>query len=247
LIAGMGLDARMIRDADRKQKDRLGVLAYFIAACRNLGHGPIRYAITIDGRRFYRRAKTVLIANLGKVTAGLDLVPSADPEDGVLDVAILRARTFWDVLRVAGLALIGRHVEDRDWEVYQGRDILIETATPQPVQIDGNELPPTTRLHARVEPRALRLVRPRIAEAEVPLVARPVVAHARNATAAWSLLVGAAATTAFHFRAQARRGEGGRLSFFERHPLLSGLAAAALVRFFPRRSRPDPFSRSPQE
>ncbi len=40
VMAGMGLDAHMVHDADRELKERLGVLAYLIAALRNLGRPP---------------------------------------------------------------------------------------------------------------------------------------------------------------------------------------------------------------
>ena len=158
-------DAHMVRDADRQLKDRLGVLAYFVAAVRNLGRRPVRYAITLDGRTIHRRAKTVMVANLGRITGGLELVPGADPEDGRLDVAILRAEGLWDLALLAGRALVGRHADDPSLEFYQAREILIETPAPQPVQIDGNEQPPTARLHVRVEPGALRLVRAPTTEA----------------------------------------------------------------------------------
>src|SRR5436190_781897 len=105
IMAGMGLDAHMVRDADREMKERLGVLAYLWAILRNLGRNDVRYAITIDGRLFHRRAKTVLVANLGRITGGLELVPGADPEDGLLEVAILRAQGLWDLVILAAGAL----------------------------------------------------------------------------------------------------------------------------------------------
>jgi diacylglycerol kinase (ATP) len=234
LMAGMGLDAHMVHDADRESKDRLGVLAYFLAAYRNFGRRPVRYAITIDGRRFHRRAKTVLVANMGKITGGLELAPGADPEDGLLDVVILRAQGVRDIALLAAKALVGRHIDDPLLEFQRGRDVVIETGAPQPVQIDGNELEPTTRLHIRVEPGALRVVRAPTVESNVPLVARPVVALARNVSIAWGLLAGAATASALHARSRLmdhRR----RPDVFTRHPLLSGLAAGALVRYLQRR------------
>src|SRR5712691_12127040 len=107
VMAGMGLDAHMVRDADRELKERLGALAYLVATLRNLRRPPTRYAITIDGRLIYRRARTVLVANVGRITGGLELLPGAVPEDGLLDVAILHAQGFWDLVLVALGALVG--------------------------------------------------------------------------------------------------------------------------------------------
>src|SRR5439155_4941932 len=60
IMAGVGVDAHMVRDADRNMKERLGVLAYFWAILRNLGRNDTRYDITIDDRLLHRRAKSVL-------------------------------------------------------------------------------------------------------------------------------------------------------------------------------------------
>ena len=50
ILTGIGWDAAMVRDANRELKDRLGLLAYFLAAIRNLEHPISRYEITIDGQ-----------------------------------------------------------------------------------------------------------------------------------------------------------------------------------------------------
>jgi YegS/Rv2252/BmrU family lipid kinase len=189
LMAGMGLDAHMIRDANRALKDRLGVLAYFVAALRNLRRRPVRYAITIDGRHIVRRGNSVLVANMGKITGGLKLVPGADPEDGLLEVVILRADGLGKLALLLARTWVGRHAGDPLLEIYRGREILIETTSPQPVQFDGNLLPPTTRLHACVEPQALPIVRPPGGEATRASATVPVVI-ARYFRAAWGLLAG---------------------------------------------------------
>jgi diacylglycerol kinase (ATP) len=160
VMAGIGADARMVRDADRELKRRLGFLAYFVAAVRQLGRPRGLYTITIDGRSIRRSAHSVIIANLGRVTGGVELVRGSDPDDGLLEVAILRARTFRHLAVVAWKALSGTLRSDEMLEIRRGREILVETRRPQPVQIDGNEAGVTTRLEVHVEPGALRIVRP---------------------------------------------------------------------------------------
>lgn len=169
IMAGLGVDGRMIRDSDRALKDRVGFLAYFVAAARHLGRPRRRYTVTIDGMRIRRHAQTVLVANLGRVTGGLELVPGADPESGRLQVAILRARTLSDFAHLAWSALRGKVKSDSLLEVHPGREILIETDRPQPVQIDGNEAGSTRRLSVTIEPGALHMVRPEWNASQVPL------------------------------------------------------------------------------
>lgn len=232
IMAGMGLDAHMVHDADRKLKERLGVLAYVIAALRNLGRPPTRYTITIDGHRLSRRARTVLIANVGRITGGLELVPGADPEDGQLDLAILRAHGLWDLARLA-IGTLSRHPPDAGGdpllELHRGRNIVIETARPQPVQLDGNEAGFTARLDVEVEPGALRLVREPFHAAGPLPGAAPVAALTRGAGIAWQLVAGATAATAVYLRGEAARTLGRRPGLLSRHPVLVGLAAGAMT------------------
>jgi YegS/Rv2252/BmrU family lipid kinase len=171
VAAGMGLDARTMRDADRELKDRYGKLAYVIAALRNLGRRHTLFTITIDGERRYRYGQAVLVANLGRITAGLELVPGSDPADGLLDVAILRTRRLRDLGLLALRALLGRARSDDLLEIHHGRHIVVETARPQPVQLDGDEIGTTTRLEVTIEPGGLRLVRPAPSQEVSPPVA----------------------------------------------------------------------------
>jgi diacylglycerol kinase (ATP) len=176
IAAGMGLDARMIRDADRELKDRYGKLAYFLTAWQNLRHPRIEYRITIDGRKLRRRAETVMVANLGRITAGLELVPGSDPNDGILEVAILRTRRVRDLAILGFRMVIGRPRSDDLLEIRHGQSIRVETLRPQPLELDGNDVGSTRRLDIQVEPGALKLVRPP-ASAEMP----PVLALAATA------------------------------------------------------------------
>jgi YegS/Rv2252/BmrU family lipid kinase len=241
IMAGMGLDAHMVHDADRELKERLGALAYVVATLRNLRRPSTRYAITIDGRRIFRRARTVLVANVGRITGGLELVPGADPEDGRLDVVILRAQGLRDLAVLALGALFGRPPtlrgasSDPLLEMHQGREIVVEAAQPQPVQLDGNEAGFTTRLRVCVEPGTLRLVCPRADGAGSRPVAPPAAALSRSAGIAWQLLAGACAATAVYFRARAARALGRRPGPLSHHPLLVGLTAGALTGFLQRR------------
>jgi YegS/Rv2252/BmrU family lipid kinase len=180
VAAGMGLDARTMRDADRSLKDRYGKLAYAIAGLRNLGRRHTLFTITIDGRRMYRYGQTVLVANLSQVVAGMELVPDSDPDDGLLDVVILRTRRIRDLATLALRALLGQTRSDDLLEVHHGRHVLVETARPEPVQLDGDEIGALTRLEVTVEPSGLRLVRPTPSPDVPPPVALVATARRRS-------------------------------------------------------------------
>ncbi len=161
IIAGMGLDGKVIEDADRESKNKLGVLAYFLATARNLGRARASVLITLDNRRpLRRRAKSILIANMGRMTGGLEAMPTASPTDGLLDIGIVKARTPGQWLRLLGYGLLGRSQEAPDLEVYQARRVSIVASRPHPVQFDGEEGGRQRELTAEIVPGAVVILVP---------------------------------------------------------------------------------------
>jgi YegS/Rv2252/BmrU family lipid kinase len=161
IMGGMGLDGKVIEEADRQAKNRLGVLAYFVAAARNLGRARASVLITLDNRRpLRRRAKSILIANMGKMTGGLEAMPTASPTDGLLDIGIVKARTPGQWLRLLGYGLLGRSHEAPDLEVHQARRVRIVASRPHPIQFDGEEGGRQREMMAEIVPGAVVILVP---------------------------------------------------------------------------------------
>ena len=51
VMAGLGLDARMLDDTSEPLKKRLGWLAYALTAVRHLGDRPMKVTVSADGGR----------------------------------------------------------------------------------------------------------------------------------------------------------------------------------------------------
>jgi YegS/Rv2252/BmrU family lipid kinase len=159
---GIGIDALMIRDTTREGKRRFGRLAYlWTAFCRLLGFQPRRFRLCIDGQKLRPRASQVLLANSS--TFGLPPFwwgPDIRPNDGRIDVCILRARTLFDYAVLAVLVLLlqphsSRHVR----YVAAARSIVVESDRPLPVQADG-EIVGQTPIEVRVAAGVLRVIVP---------------------------------------------------------------------------------------
>ena len=134
-----------------------------------------------------RRVKSVLLANMGKITGGLEAMPTASPNDGLLDIGILKAATPADWLRLMGYALLGRAQQDRSLEVYQARKVILRPRRPQPVQFDGEDGGTTRELTVEIVPQAVQVLIPEDAPAardaqDLP----PAVVAERTASAAFS-------------------------------------------------------------
>ncbi len=76
VMAGMGFDAQMIGGTSEELKGRIGWFAYVLAALRYLRHRPMRVRLRLDGGPpVRRRARTVLVGNVGRLQGGIPLLP----------------------------------------------------------------------------------------------------------------------------------------------------------------------------
>jgi len=161
VMGGIGFDAAMLRDADPKLKEHLGAVAYVLSGFRHLRRRPTRFRLRLDDRRIDRTGQGVLVGNLGRLQGGLPVMPDARPDDGLLDVAVLRTRTLVDWLALAVRVLLRRRRKDPQLEAFQARRVEIGCDRPQPVERDGDPLDtPRDHLVIEVVPKALTLCVP---------------------------------------------------------------------------------------
>jgi diacylglycerol kinase family enzyme len=150
----------MLRDADPNLKEHLGAVAYLLSGLRNLRRRPSRYRLRLDDRPpIDRVGQGVLIGNLGRLQAGLPIMPDARPDDGLLDVAVLETRTLLDWLTLA-LRVLLRRRRDPQLELFQARRIEVSCDRPQPVERDGDLAGARDHLLVEVVPAALTLCVP---------------------------------------------------------------------------------------
>ena len=108
-MAGVGLDAAMVQDAPHGLKRRIGWPAYVVSLLRHLADRGFAVEIDVDGKRTsHRHVRTVVIGNVGGLHGGLSLFPDAQPDNGVLEVAVLAPRTVLGWISVVARLLRGR-------------------------------------------------------------------------------------------------------------------------------------------
>ncbi|MFF3429303.1 diacylglycerol kinase family protein [Streptomyces sp. NPDC002602] len=182
VMAGAGLDAAMVRDASDRLKERVGWAAYVVSAFGHLRDPRMRLSIRLDdGAELERRARMVVIGNVGTLQGGLPLLPDARPDSGRLDMVLLDPRGAAGWLVAAGHVLFrtlpGRAstvtrtpagaVAGGALEYFNAARIDIRFSKPQPRELDGDTVASGAHLTAEVEPGALRLClptpRPRVA------------------------------------------------------------------------------------
>ncbi|MBA2312765.1 MAG: diacylglycerol kinase family lipid kinase [Actinobacteria bacterium] len=161
IMAGMGFDAAMLRDANPKLKSRFGALAYVLSALKHLRAPAAVYRVALDGKTpIERAAQCVLIANLGRLQGGIVALPDAEPDDGCFDVAIIKTGSVSRWLQVAWRLLRGRRDDDPRVETFLVRGVEVEVDRPVPVEFDGEVVPDARSFSARVQPSSLTLCVP---------------------------------------------------------------------------------------
>ena len=164
VACGAGYDARVMAGTLSEHKRRWGMAAYVATTLRLIPEiRSTTHLITIDGVEYDAEAAMVLVANCGEVIPPLiRLRPGIRPDDGLLDVVVMRANSFgqsvravWDLLRDAPTA------EGQETFVgyARGREIRVETDPVQPVQLDG-EPGGETPFTVSVVPGAIRIMVP---------------------------------------------------------------------------------------
>ena len=157
---GMGFEAQMVQGADRPLKDRVGPLAYAVAAVQALAAPAVaRYRLTIDGETVEREAMTCIIANAGSFGAlPFKVAPTIDVGDGLLDVVVITRADVPGLVQVAA-SIIAGNADAEPLHQWQAREVRVEADPPQTVQVDG-EVWGQTPFTVRVVPQAVRVLVP---------------------------------------------------------------------------------------
>jgi YegS/Rv2252/BmrU family lipid kinase len=160
VMAGLGLDARMLSGTSEPLKKRLGWLAYAVSAVRHLGDRPMRVTISADGgRRRRMRASAVIVGNVGWLRGGLPLLPDARPDDGMLDAVVLIAGGLIGWPAVAADILLRRPAHGRIYRV-QFTELQLTLNQEQLWELDGEVMGSTRRLTVVAQPGGLLLRMP---------------------------------------------------------------------------------------
>ena len=161
VMAGVGMDALMIRDADSGLKDRLGRITYIVTAARHLGDRPTRMRIKVGSTTWFKgKASCVLFGNVGKALGGMTVFPDARPDDGVLQIGVVTAKGLVEWAGVLGRTLVGDPDASSFVRTASGTRFDVRLDRKLPYELDGGDRPPTKRLRISVDPASVRICVP---------------------------------------------------------------------------------------
>jgi diacylglycerol kinase (ATP) len=162
VMAGAGLDARMIQAADGGLKDRFGRAAYVWTAAKELRSEPFKARIEVNGDLWYKgNASCILLGNIGSLFAGVDVFENAHPDDGLLELGVSNAEGLGDWARTMAQTVIGTATKSPFVQATKAKKIVVELSRKVPYELDGGERGAVKRIKAKVEPGALKVRVPR--------------------------------------------------------------------------------------
>jgi YegS/Rv2252/BmrU family lipid kinase len=149
VMGGMGFDAAIMAGADDAIKAKIGWLAYFVSGIKQLRSPTFRVEISIDDGPFTKhRALTVVVGNVGYLTAGIPLLPDATIDDGVLDVVIVSPKRFVSWFPLLWRVMSKRRRVDEELNRMTGRKVVVRTPHETARQLDGDPIGPGKEIRA---------------------------------------------------------------------------------------------------
>lgn len=162
VMAGIGIDAR-IMDATRPELKRtVGSAAYFIAAPQQLAAEPMKLTFTMDdGEPQQRQAMMAVVGNVGMLQANIQLFPRASATDGKLDFICASPRRLVDWAPMMAKLLARRPQDEGLVDELSGRKVRIEVGERMPYELDGDTEGSARVFEAETVPGALQVMMPR--------------------------------------------------------------------------------------
>jgi len=163
-ICCVGLDSRI--GAEMVRFKRLpfvsGSFAYILSMVVNLFKGlSEHYIVEVDGQTVDGEQTFICVANARYYGGGFYAIPDAQPDDGLLDILLVKKLRLWQVPRALALYKAGRYRELSDIARHFRTDrITIRCDRDSPVNLDG-EIRMARHIQMKISDKKLRFFYPK--------------------------------------------------------------------------------------
>jgi len=161
LMAGVGMDAAVVASLNPTMKKALKEAAFAVQGLGTyLTHDDPLFRVTAEERTV--EGYFAVFGNSSNYGGAFGITPLADMRDGLLDVCVLKDKSFLSTVWYWTAALINAHIRHPKVEYFRTERATVETVEPDKevlVQTDG-EVAGRLPMVCSVVPRALRVVVP---------------------------------------------------------------------------------------
>jgi YegS/Rv2252/BmrU family lipid kinase len=155
LMAGLGMDAAILRRVPTSLKEKIGKAAVALAAVKAL---PSQHAFPIEiwssgagrkeGVRWGGEALQVIVGNTRRYGNFAEVTPDALIDDGILDVCVITAGDPLTTIEQILSILLRRKPPNGHAEHFQGAHFSIRVPASVDLQLDGSRVKPMNRVAA---------------------------------------------------------------------------------------------------
>jgi YegS/Rv2252/BmrU family lipid kinase len=158
-LAGVGLDAQVVKKTDWGFKKAWGPLSYLVTAGQVIGQKPPKLVIKAEGMKEIE-GTFVLVGN-GRYYGGpFQFFPQANMRDGKLDVCVFKKGGYMNLLRYAHGVFTGSHTKLADVRYFKTSRMTVTCDETVPMEVDG-ELHCETPVKFKISRHSLRVLAPR--------------------------------------------------------------------------------------
>ncbi len=159
LMAGIGFDASIVRQASGTLKRRLGAAAYLLQGARSVfSHRAVAVELLVDGAPLSTSLYWLLVGNTRSYAGVVNVTHLAAADDGRLDLCLLEQGGLLRITWLLPWVLLRRHHQRAHMQYRPVESLEVRTAG-LPVQVDGEYLTETP-IRIEVAPRALQVIVP---------------------------------------------------------------------------------------
>jgi diacylglycerol kinase (ATP) len=162
LAVGVGMATIAMKEATPERKQKFGKWAYWLPYVQNFFNPPARtYDVEVDGKAMQIPASELLAVNVGIISfRAIRWGPEVVPDDGIMNLCYLQARTGIDYLWLVINFVSGRYLRNRRINsIPAKKNIRILAPAGIGVQADGDWIG-VTPVEMRLDPAALKVVVP---------------------------------------------------------------------------------------
>lgn len=157
-LAGVGLDAQVVKETSAQLKRNFGPLSYLISAAQIAARQPPRLFIKSEDASI-DEGSFVLVGN-GRLYGGpFPFFKHAALDDGLLDVIVFKRLGYLEIIKYLQDVVFSSDIRVPEVEYFQTRHLRVESDQTVPVEIDG-ELVGNCPVEFTLQNRALRVLAP---------------------------------------------------------------------------------------
>ena len=157
-LAGVGLDAQIVKETSANLKRNFGPLSYLISAAQVATRQPPRLVIDSEDTSV-REGSFVLVGNGRRYGGPFPFFKHAVIDDGLLDVVVFKQLGYLEIIKYLQDVFFSSKIRLPEVEYFQTRRLRVTSEQEVPVELDG-ELAGVCPVEFQMRERSLRVLAP---------------------------------------------------------------------------------------